>query len=335
MNSRIRNPLNIIGLILICIIFATACNNSSAKTAKSEPQSKVKREKLEVKLDSLIYDEENREVNAEIRTNLPDGTEVFASLKPPNGYIGASADATIQKGKSTKLSFKISDEDKVHLTSGEYGINVSVEVRGNDSDNNKKNNIDEKSKNEHLLFDTKVGGFANDLKNEYTNSEFVTIDDSAYDRYYIRIKSSNTLSFNSGISNEEMTRLKTKDEANFEKRYTENMRDHILKMQEQFIKFGKLFETPQFSDTNWKIDISVVITEISRLSQEPKSFSVPDKYKETHAIYLEAMNNYKKAMDMLPSALDNMSSVKINEAKEYMNQGLEKIKTVQAKLPKE
>lgn len=333
MNSRIKNQLNIIVLILICIIFATACNNASTKTAKSESQSKVKREKLEVKLESLRYDEGNKEVNAEIRTNLPDGTKIFASLQPPNSYIGELVYATIEKGKPTKLSFMISDEDKVHLTSGEYGINVSVEVDGDDTDNNKKNNIDEKNKNEHILSDTKVGGVADDLKNEYANSKFVKIDASAYNRYYIRISSSNKIVFNSGISDEEMTRLKAKDEAGFEKRYAENMRDHIMKMQEQFVKFDNLFKNPQFSDTNWKIDLSVAITEISRLSQEPKGFSVPDKYKETHALYLEAMDNYKKAMDIFPNALDTMSSVKINEAKGYMDQALEKVKTVQGKLP--
>jgi hypothetical protein len=121
-------------------------------------------------------------------------------------------------------------------------------------------------------------------------------------------------------------------EENINNDYVKKMQEHAINMQKQFVDFSEAFGNPQFGDTDWMIDLAVTITEISKLSDQPKEIYPPSEYEETHAIYLEAMNDYKTAMAMLPAALDNMDAYKINEAKEYMDKALEKVKLVHAKL---
>jgi cell division protein FtsB len=338
--NKQRN-IRIIGLILIVVslLLVTACANGGTNAADdiktqtdTKPQKQVEREKLQLKLESISYNAEESEVQAEVTTNLPDGTEVAAFLIPPDDLSFGDLDRlTIQKGEKNKLSFLIDDYDKANFESGDYGIEFLVGVVGKDNDD---------EENSHMLSDPRVGGYSNDLASEYEDSEYVNIDqvleEDAYDqddyisdRYTIFIDSLNALPLQSGLSQSEKEQAQVKNEAEYEETYTIKMHDHTVSMQEQFVKFADLFGNPQFGDTNWMIDLSVVITEISRLSQEPKGFVVPEKYKETHTIYLEAMENYKIAMDILPSALDSMDLTRINEAKSYMDQALVKVKEVQ------
>ncbi|MCP3739684.1 hypothetical protein [Rossellomorea sp. BNER] len=299
MNLYINNKLKLVFLLVACFVFVSACNGT-----KESSKEEIERKRLKVTMDSIAYDATNSKVEVDFTTNLPKGiTWSQAYLRDPIGNLIGNYDGK-EEPTPSKAVFNISETEKVDLVDGEYEFEIKV-------------NVEYEGDNKDLLFDSEFGGFSDDMEEFYNDSETVSIEIEDYNKYSLSIKSE-PKHLSTGISSEnveEVEEIDTSiDQSKMEAEYIKEMKDHAGLMGEQLKIFGELFLNPKPGDLDWKVDVSVSITEISRLSELPASFEVPDKYKETHEKYLNAMDLYFISMDMLPTALDDNDATQIEEA---------------------
>ncbi len=335
-NYHFGKKSSIIVTLLMLTFFVAACSDTAVESEEPEVEQEVEREKIELKLESMAYDPAQDAMVATLSTNLPEGTEMSVAVRGPSTLLDLRTDVKITEDEVTTVSFPFEDVvDKYEFVTGQYDVIAYVDINGDDT---------YVIENEHLLHDPVIGGNSPVMAEEYAGigdhvevtqfleDEPVYDEDYNYLRYELKIVSVNKLSVQSVLTDEEIAEKNAKDLAEAEQAYVTKMQEHAGKVQEQFITFSDAFANPQFGDFDWMVDLSVAITEISRLSEEPSSYVAPKKYIETHQLYLKAMDDYKTAMDILPTALDNMDSTQINEAANYMDRALQKVKEVHAKI---
>ena len=128
------------------------------------------------------------------------------------------------------------------------------------------------------------------------------------------INSDNKVAMEKALSNEEKSRVTKEIETN----YINKMKEHIKKMQEQYTMLNYLLKEPKLNDFNWQVNVSVVIVEITNLTDEGRGIYAPERFEEARALYIEAMDSYDANIQLLQEGLDESDLNKLNESVKYL-----------------
>lgn len=292
--------------------------NSSTKD-ESQVDTKGPIKSIELVINSIIFDENTNEMVIKTTNNLPKDTLISdVNLINPTGK-------SINIGKNMNLTNDyiidlntISFEDKSNLIQGEY--NLELEFIVNEQDTNKQ-----------FLKDNTYGGTRTQLSSYYKDSKDILID-GVDDKFYFVIVKSNRLSLPAVTGSLTNPVVATTGNNGSQQVYIASMKEHAAAMSKEFEKIKTLFSNPKVNDLNWKVDVSVTTSEITRLSELPSSFDVPENYREIHDKYLNAMDLYFISMDTLTQSLDNNDAQGIEESSYGMELALQYVNEVFSEL---
>ena len=167
------------GLILVLLIFLSACSDATAE-----------RKLLYLNLNELNYSSENRILIASYSTNIPMATKVWMRLSSPSGEFSQGLSPMEIEGTDNEgiVEFFITDESISDLMDGKYLLEAEIDV---DDDKD--------------FYYQDVGGNPNKVSKRYENSEKILVkikEDSEDNAYTLKIKS-NELEFETGVTEEE------------------------------------------------------------------------------------------------------------------------------------
>lgn len=194
-----RRPQIIPFIIAFCgVMIITACSSMP-----SEETIEVKRETIFVQPETISFNKEMNQIDLTLTTNLPPETVVGVTLNDPEGnYLGSDFDLAVNKEGQVKV--EISPYDSMtNLINGEYLVDLTVSVNGDDEDETE--NI-----NEDFLFDSKVGGFSDELEEQYADSKEVTVtleDEYNSFNYELKVSSTKPILLENGYTAEQAAQL--------------------------------------------------------------------------------------------------------------------------------
>lgn len=329
---RVKFLMNI--MLVMGLLFLSACN-SNLETMDEEETEEV-REELKLTFDSFGYELDPLALKVRFTTNLPEGliTDSIKLINADDEVVGEIHD--VVANGSQNIEFEIDEDEMDRLIIGDYSLELVFSV-----------NYDEEI-NKDFLFNKRVGGYAND----FDESDYVQVTQNEFfDDYYVRLISQKSLSIPDQLiaelgieekkevdlevtetSESDSGTVETVSDYDLESEYIDNMKEHASLMGSQFNDLERLTSSPQWGNFDWMVDLSVVITEIQRLSDLPDDFEVPAKYQELHQDYLTAMGLYYVSMEVFTSGLDHQDANEIEEAVYGMELALNIIKEVHEKL---
>jgi len=88
-----------------------------------------------------------------------------------------------------------------------------------------------------------------------------------------------------------------------------------------FQQFGELLEYPRMGEDDWTMQAAAQIVQMRMLCDDANELTPPDKYKESHELYMKAVNEYNWVATNFPTAIDNLDVDMINECSERTLKG--------------
>jgi hypothetical protein len=204
MKGASRTKLSVFGLIVTAML--TACSSTTEPSVETETVE-VEREEITVHPESIQLNKELEQLEVVLTTNLPAETIVDVTLSDAEGrYWGSEFDAIVDS--EGKIHSEITPSYDSIAINGEYQVEVEVTVNGDDDDETE--NI-----NEDFLFDSTLGGFADDMEEYYEGSEVVEVSTEEYNssNYVLNVSSASTVSLSNGYTEEEVAQMEAEKEA--------------------------------------------------------------------------------------------------------------------------
>ncbi len=84
---------------------------------------------------------------------------------------------------------------------------------------------------------------------------------------------------------------------------------------------GNLIEDPHISDKDWVGQVKTQVALMRTLADEARKLSPPDKYKDVHAIYMNAVSEFAWVAENLTIAIDNLDANVLKECGQKMDNG--------------
>lgn len=193
-----RRPQIIPSIIAFCgVMILTACSSNP-----SEETTEVKRETIFVQPEKISFNKEMNQIDLTLTTNLPPETVVDVTLNDSEGNSQGS-DFNLAVNTEGQVKAEISSYDSMNPVNGEYLVDLTVFVNGDDQDETE--NI-----NENFIFDSKVGGFSDDLEEQYADSKEVTVTlEEEYNswNYELKVSSTKPILLENGYTAEQAAQL--------------------------------------------------------------------------------------------------------------------------------
>lgn len=177
----------------------------------TEPEDEtveVEKESISVQPVSISFNDKENLIDVAVDTNLPANSIVDITLNDSEGnYWGTDFDLTVNGEGKVKAEITPYDPT-TYPQNDEYLIDLTIAVNGDDED-------DIENSNEDFLFDSKLGGFASDLKEYYADSTEVTVTlEDGYNsfNYELTVSPAKTLLLDDGYSEEQVAQLQQDQE---------------------------------------------------------------------------------------------------------------------------
>jgi hypothetical protein len=328
MNINItRNILVVFALISLSLVLS-ACGNDNKSY---EETIEIKREKLKLEIEDMSYNKEESKVVAKVSSNLPKGIEVSAYLDFPSIADEPYTMATIGEDENLDLVFSINERSKEDFVSGDYGIRFYVDVDGDDVNNPPNESIND-NQNERLLYDSRVGGYSDDLYSEYEDSETVDIvrnlEDDPYDeedynnrRYSITLRSVNTYSLQTDFKTDEELQSKVKEDQltpdffDYNKKYYQSYKNSMDLISSNFELISEGEYSPALID-----DLITWTNEFNELLDvyEADAIPVTNADKKLKSITEEMITNQREANNYILQGLKNSDNESLINAASYL-----------------
>ncbi|MGK7376395.1 hypothetical protein ACSFXN_01065 [Planococcus sp. 1R117A] len=317
MLSSIRHKNKLIGIILIAVIFLSACNEVA-----------IGNKKISIDLNTLSYDKQNRVLSADFSTNIPIGTEVGVALHTPNGDLfHALEPVEIESGNGNRVEFPITDDMVQGLGDGFYFFEVIIEVNENKD-----------------FYSHELGGSKLEVSERYEGSEDVSVSTvtssvSVNEAYTLYINS-NELNFETELTDEERkialenVHIKETEEAKTEVQEATVETDFSLSFKEYNDKYYKTFKNQlDLIGSNFEIlamdgyENQNIVDDLIRWTKEfdellnvyeENAITATDKDEELHAHTMQLIEHQRGANGYIITGLTERDDLSFLIAEEYL-----------------
>lgn len=115
--------------------------------------------------------------------------------------------------------------------------------------------------------------------------------------------------------------------------YRAAISENALSIGEAMNNLGEASQRFELTD-EWILEMAMQMAIINFYAEEARKIETPEKFKEPHNLYLQAMDKYTESMEKLSYGIDNIDSNIIELAGTLMDEGSELIKQAAEKLSK-